>query len=77
MQNLKENWLVLSKMTLRVWQIFVYRMKNSDLIWEIKMAELNQNKDSKQPDRSETVWENKWIAILINLFTHVLQNRCS
>ena len=27
MQNLKENWLVLSKMTWRIWQIFVHRLK--------------------------------------------------
>ena len=26
----KENGLVLSKMTLRIWQIFVDRLKNSD-----------------------------------------------
>ena len=31
MQNLKENWLVLSKMTWRIRQIFVHRLKNSDL----------------------------------------------
>ena len=57
MQNLKENWLVLSKMTWRIWQIFVHRLKNSDFILESKMAELNQNKNSKQPDRPDAVWK--------------------
>ena len=37
-------------MTWRIWQIFVNRLKNSDFIWESKMAELNQNKNSKQPN---------------------------
>ena len=57
MQNLKENWLVLSKMTWRIWQIFVHRLKNSDFILESKMAELNQNKNSKQSDRPDAVWK--------------------
>ena len=30
-------------------------MKNSDLILESKMPELNQNKNLKQPDRSDAV----------------------
>ena len=57
MQNLKENWHVLSKMTWRTWQIFVYRLKNSNFILESKMAEQNKNKNSKQPDRLDTVWK--------------------
>ena len=57
LQSLKENWLVLSKMTWRIWQIFVYRLKNSDFIFERKMAELNQNKNSKRPDRPDVVWK--------------------
>ena len=57
MQNLKENWLVLSKMTWRIWQIFVHRLKNSDFILESKMVELNQNKNSKQPDQPDAVWK--------------------
>ena len=57
MQNLKENWLVLSKMTWRIWQIFAHRLKNSDFILEGKMAELNQNKNWKQPDRPDAVWK--------------------
>ena len=57
MQNLKENWQVLSKMTWRTWQIFVYRLKNSDFILGSKMAEQNKNKNSKQPDRLDTVWK--------------------
>ena len=57
MQNLKENWHVLSKMTWRTWQIFVYRLKNSNFILESKIAEQNKNKNSKQPDRLDTVWK--------------------
>ena len=57
MQNLKENWLVLSKTTGRIWQIFVHRLKNSDFILESKMAELNQNKNCKQPGPPDAVWK--------------------
>ena len=57
MQNLKENWLVLSKMTWRIWQIFVHRLKNSVFILESKKEELNQNKNSKQPDLPVAVWK--------------------
>ena len=57
MQSLKENWLVLSKMTWRIWQIFIHRLKNSDFILESKKAELNKNKNSKQPDRPDVVWK--------------------
>ena len=32
-----------------------HRLKNSDFILEIKMTELNQNKNSKQPDRPDAV----------------------
>ena len=32
-----------------------HRLKNSDLILESKMAELNQNTDSKQLDRPDAV----------------------
>ena len=31
------------------------RLKKSDFILESKMAELNQNKNSKQPDRPDAV----------------------
>ena len=57
MQNLKENWLVLSKMTWRIWQIFVHRLRNSDFILKSKMLELNKNKNSKQPYRPDAVWK--------------------
>ena len=57
MQNLKENWFVLSKMTWRICQIFVHRLKNSDFILERKMAELSKNKNSKQPDRPDAMWK--------------------
>ena len=33
------------------------RLKNSDFILESKMTELNQNKNSRQPDRSYAVWK--------------------
>ena len=39
MQNLKENWLVFSKMTWGIWQIFTSWMENSDFN---EMAKLNQ-----------------------------------
>ena len=55
MQNLKENWLVLSKMTWRIWQIFVHKLKNRDFILESKMVELNKN--LKPPDRPNAVWK--------------------
>ena len=65
MQNLKENWLVLSEMTWRIWQIFVQRLKKSNLILESKMAELNQNKNWKQPDRPDAVWKH-YFTLKIN-----------
>ena len=83
MQNSKVDWLVLSKITWRISQIFIYRLKNSDFILENKMTKLNQNKKSEQPDRPDTVQklyfylENKRIAQETKLLTHVLQNRCS
>ena len=57
METLQENWLVLSKMKWRIWQISIHRLKNSDFILESKMAELNQNKHSKQPDRPDAEWK--------------------
>ena len=63
-------------------KIFVYRLKNSNFILESKMAELNQNKNSKQPDRPDgkqkffLPWD-KCIAQLTKLFARVLQNLCS
>ena len=56
-QNLKENWLGHSKMTWIIWQIFVHRLKKSDFILTSKMAELNQNRNSKQPDWPDTEWK--------------------
>ena len=46
---------MLSKMTWRIWQVFVRRLKISDFILESKMVGLNQNKNSKQLDRSDVV----------------------
>ena len=34
-----------------------HRLKNSDFTLESKMAELNQNENSKQPDRPDAVWK--------------------
>ena len=34
-----------------------HRLKNNDFILESKMMELNQNKNSKQPDQSDAVWK--------------------
>ena len=65
MQNLKENWLVLSKMTWRILQISVHKLKNRDFILESKMAELNENKNSKQLDRPDAVWK-LYFALEIN-----------
>ena len=64
MQNLKENWLLLSEMKWRMWQIFVHRLKNSVFSLESKMAELNQNKNSKQPDRPDPAWKLYFILEL-------------
>ena len=36
---------------------FRLQAENSNFIWESKMVELNQNKNSKQPDRSDTLWK--------------------
>ena len=57
MKNLKEKWLGFSKLTWRIWQIFVDRLKNSDFIVESKKKELNQNQNSKQTDRPDAVWK--------------------
>ena len=54
MQNLKENWFVLSKMPWRISQFFFHRLKNSNFIIGSKMAKLNQNK--YRPDWSDAVW---------------------
>ena len=68
MQNLKENWFVLSRMTGRICQIFVHRLRNTSFMLESKMAEPNQIKNSNQTDRPEAVWKfvfylvNKWKA---------------
>ena len=34
-----------------------YRLKNSAFILKSKMAELNQNKNSKQPGRPDAMWK--------------------
>ena len=81
MQILKEHWFVLSKMTWIIWQIFVYRLKNSNFILENKMAELDQKfkttRLTKCGVKALFCLGNKWITQLTKLFTRVLQNRCS
>ena len=57
MFNSTENWLLLSKMTWRIWQIFVHRLENRDFVLESKTVELNWNNNSKQPDWPDTVWK--------------------
>ena len=74
MQNLKESWLVLSKMTWRIRQIFVHRLKISDFLLESKMAKLNI--DQMQCEKL-FYFGNKWIVKLTKPFIHVLQNYCS
>ena len=34
-----------------------HRLKNSDFILESKMAEVNQDENSKQPDRPDAAWK--------------------
>ena len=54
MQNLNEIWLVPSNITWEIWQTFTdWKIPISFL--EIKMAKLNQNKNSKQMDRQDAV----------------------
>ena len=57
MQNLKENWLVLSKMKWGIWQIFTGWKIAISYILQNKMVKLNQNKNSKQPDRPYAVYK--------------------
>ena len=42
-----------------------HRVKNRDFILESKMAELNQNKNSKQEDRPGAVWK-RYFTLEIN-----------
>ena len=43
----------------------IERLKNSDLVLESKMVKLNQNKNSKQPDRPDAV-SKVYFALEIN-----------
>ena len=106
-QNLKRNWLAVSKLTWGIWQILIWALKNlrnlpfhelllnkvyivwakkvqrsyvSKMTWEIwqvwlknsdsvlesKMAELNQNKNSQQLDRSR---ENGWFSLMTSTYS--------
>ena len=65
MQNLKDHWFALSKMTWRICQIFIHRLKSSYFILYSEMAELNQNKNWKQPDQPDAVWK-LYLALEIN-----------
>ena len=55
----------LSKMTWRICQIFIHRLKSSYFILYSEMAELNQNKNWKQPDQPDAVWK-LYLALEIN-----------
>ena len=57
MQNFKENWLVLSKMTWRIWKIFVHSLRNSNFSLESKIVALNKNKTSNKPEWPAAVWK--------------------
>ena len=106
-QNLKRNWLAVSKLTWGIWQILIWALKNlrnlpfhelllnkvyivwakkvqrsyvskmkweiwqvwlknSDSVLESKMAELNQNKNSKQLDR---IRENRWFSLMTSTYS--------
>ena len=43
----------------------VKKLKNSDFILESKMEDLNQNQNSKQPDRPDALWK-LYFALEIN-----------
>ena len=74
---LKEEWPVLSKMTWRIWQIFVHRLKNSNFILESEMAEINQIDQIDQMHYKKSILlGNKWIAHLIKIFTYVPHVTC-
>ena len=45
--------------------VYFDRLKNNDFILESKMAELNQNKNSKQPGGSDSVWK-LYVTLEIN-----------
>ena len=84
MQNLKENWLVLSKLTWRIWQIFVHSLKNCNFILERKKANWIKKKKKFKTIRltrcsMKTLFYfwNNWIAQLTKFFTYVQQNLCS
>ena len=54
---MKENWLLLSKLTRKIWEIFVHGLKNSDFILESKMVEVEKNKNSKLSDWPDAAWK--------------------
>ena len=47
------------------WQSFFHNVKNSDFILESKKAELNKNKNLKQPDRLDAEWK-LYVTLKIN-----------
>ena len=56
MQNLKRTWLGNSKLTWGIWRTEHSKISYiCTFILESKMAELNQNKNSKQPDLPDAV----------------------
>ena len=63
MFDIAENWCQLWRRTDLCFQKWhekfskLHWLKNSDFILESEMAELNQNKNSKQPEQSDAVWK--------------------
>ena len=65
MQNLKKTDLCFLKWHEKICQIFVHRLNNSNFILGSKMAEPNENKNSKQPDQPDAMW-NFYFILEIN-----------
>ena len=51
----------------------VERLKNSGFILESKMAKLNQNKNSKQPDWPDAVWK---LYFILEINEKHIQHNC-
>ena len=47
------------------WRLMQNLKENSDFILEIKIVQLNQNENSKQPDRRDVEW-NIFLTLKIN-----------
>ena len=87
MQNLKRNWLFVSKFTWEIWRILTWALEslknlhfNGFLlkkvcnVWAKKQFETTRS--TRCSEKTLFYLGNKWIAQLTKLFTHVLQKRC-